>query len=310
MTATHLQNIHIQNFRTFENLSIPEFAPINLIVGANNTGKTGLLEAIYWLCNSKSDKNYSFHDIFRYSENDSKELDWEKWITHNHDHGCSIVGNMHKSTYCIIKNGINVIYLINNVNSGFHTADVLAIPAFIQSMTQAGLTISEVIYDTESESRLERLLKAADDRINSVRIAIGKDDKTKVFPIVGINGVKERVPSYFLGQGIARLLRIYGEILNTDKQIIIIDEIETGLHHSALVQLWRGIKELSKLKNVQVFATTHSDDCIRAACEVFSEEDEPLLKIHRLQYIEDKLQAFSFKASKVANALAAGLEVR
>ena len=43
-----LQSIEIENFRCFEKTSISGFEQINLITGKNNSGKTALLEAIFF----------------------------------------------------------------------------------------------------------------------------------------------------------------------------------------------------------------------------------------------------------------------
>ena len=42
-----LTRIHLKNFRAFRDTEIGPFNRVNLIAGLNNTGKTGLLEAIY-----------------------------------------------------------------------------------------------------------------------------------------------------------------------------------------------------------------------------------------------------------------------
>jgi AAA15 family ATPase/GTPase len=41
------KEIHIQNFRGIKDLKINDFKQVNLFVGANNSGKTSVLEALY-----------------------------------------------------------------------------------------------------------------------------------------------------------------------------------------------------------------------------------------------------------------------
>ena len=45
-TALMLESLDIENFKRFKKLQIPELKRVNLIAGENNTGKTGILEAI------------------------------------------------------------------------------------------------------------------------------------------------------------------------------------------------------------------------------------------------------------------------
>jgi len=49
---------------------------------------------------------------------------------------------------------------------------------------------------------------------------------------------------------------------------VLIDEIDIGLHHSVLHKLWRFVIDTAKEFNVQIFATTHSLDCVRSLADV------------------------------------------
>jgi predicted ATP-dependent endonuclease of OLD family len=50
------QTIEIKNYRCFSDLRLDRLAPVNLIAGKNNTGKTALLEAILLHCNPSNCK--------------------------------------------------------------------------------------------------------------------------------------------------------------------------------------------------------------------------------------------------------------
>ena len=45
---------------------------------------------------------------------------------------------------------------------------------------------------------------------------------------------------------------------------MLLDEFETGLHYSVQEKLWDIIFMLSEKLSIQVFVTTHSDDCINS----------------------------------------------
>ena len=47
------------------------------------------------------------------------------------------------------------------------------------------------------------------------------------------------------------------------KGILLIDEIDAGLHWTVMEEMWQLMGEVARRLNVQVFATTHSFDCIR-----------------------------------------------
>jgi len=69
--------------------------------------------------------------------------------------------------------------------------------------------------------------------------------------------------SYY-GQGIKTFINIISSILLLKDDQIFIDEIENGIHYTHLDTLWELILAISKEQNVQVFATTHSKECIES----------------------------------------------
>lgn len=79
--------------------------------------------------------------------------------------------------------------------------------------------------------------------------------------LVRLKGVKDRIPIGGLGDGIWRMLGLALAVVQTENGILLVDEIDTGLHHTVMEQLWRFLYECAKRFNVQIFATTHSWDC-------------------------------------------------
>jgi hypothetical protein len=50
-----------------------------------------------------------------------------------------------------------------------------------------------------------------------------------------------------------------------------------------LPKVWKGIATIARQENLQIFATTHSYECIRYAHEAFSSEPVYDLALHRLE---------------------------
>ena len=46
--------------------------------------------------------------------------------------------------------------------------------------------------------------------------------------------------------------------------VLLVDEIDTGLHYTVMAKMWKLIFNAAKQFDVQVFATTHSFDCVRS----------------------------------------------
>ena len=74
-----------------------------------------------------------------------------------------------------------------------------------------------------------------------------------------------------MGDGINRILTIILSMVNVENGYFFIDEFENGLHYSVQKDLWKMIFYLAEKLNIQVFATTHSSDCINAFQEVIND---------------------------------------
>ncbi len=90
--------------------------------------------------------------------------------------------------------------------------------------------------------------------------------------VVGLRGQKERVPIGSLGEGVRRLLALAIALSVTENASLFIDEIDTGIHYSVMPDLWKLVVHASRLLNIQVFATTHSWDCIAGLAELCGDE--------------------------------------
>lgn len=83
-------------------------------------------------------------------------------------------------------------------------------------------------------------------------------------PVVKIASIDERLPLGHLGDGMQRMLSITLALVNSKNGLLLVDEIENGLHYQIQPDLWSFIFRLAHRLNIQVFATTHSWDCIEA----------------------------------------------
>ena len=83
-----------------------------------------------------------------------------------------------------------------------------------------------------------------------------------------------------MGDGINRILTIILSMLNCPAGgALAVDEIDNGLHYSVQEQLWKMVFSLANELDVQVFATTHSMDCLKSFAHVNSGEDGLLIRL-------------------------------
>ena len=128
--------------------------------------------------------------------------------------------------------------------------------------------------------------------------------------IHGDIGMGRLVPLPVMGGGITRLTSLVLHIGNATKGVALIDEIENGLHYSVLPSVWLAVAEAAREFGTQVFATTHSLECIKAAHEAFAGNDTCDFRLHRLEKIDERIRAVTFNRKQLATAIATDLEVR
>ena len=68
------------------------------------------------------------------------------------------------------------------------------------------------------------------------------------------------VPLTVSGEGMVRMFSIILELISSRNGVLLIDEIDNGLHHTAMPKLWKLLGALVEKHDVQIFATTHNDD--------------------------------------------------
>lgn len=116
-----------------------------------------------------------------------------------------------------------------------------------------------------------------------------------------------RLPIGSMGDGIQRLLGLALALVGAKGGVLLVDEIDTGLHYTVLTKMWRLVLETAKRLDVQVFATTHSRDCFEALAEVADpqRDDVSLQRIER-----DRADAVGYSAGVLRQAAEHGIEVR
>ncbi len=132
-------------------------------------------------------------------------------------------------------------------------------------------------------------------------------------PIKEIHGALEGIgtllPLSVMGGGMVRLTSLLLAIYGSEGGIVPVDEIENGLHHSILPKVWQALSMATKEANVQLFATTHSYECIRAA-RVALQGEKADVGYCRLERVNGKIQAVMYEPDEMEAAVDQRAEVR
>ncbi|MDY0211229.1 MAG: AAA family ATPase, partial [Acholeplasma sp.] len=102
-------------------------------------------------------------------------------------------------------------------------------------------------------------------------------------PFVVYKNSTKRVRLSSMGDGMNRILTIILALLNAKDGFLLIDEFGSGLHYSVQTKLWEIVFSLSKKHNVQVFATTHSNDCIKSFVQADNDNQGKLIRLEEIE---------------------------
>jgi hypothetical protein len=152
--------------------------------------------------------------------------------------------------------------------------------------------------------------------LHALRILEPRLEKLSLVPLAGqlvIHGdigLPRLVPLPLMGEGMRRVLSIVLAIANASGGVVLIDEVENGLHYSIMVQVWQAIAEAARRADVQVFATTHSYECIQAAHQAFASTQPYDLRLFRLDRLDHELRVAVYNQNTLNTSIDMSLEVR
>ena len=129
--------------------------------------------------------------------------------------------------------------------------------------------------------------------------------------VVGVDGFNnQRIPLGSLGDGSKRLLAIALAISAAKNGSLFIDEVDVGLHYSSMAKLWGLIIDAALANHVQVFASTHSLDCLRGLDRAIAENAERRKSVSLHAVMAGASSTTTYTGNEVAVAVRQGIEVR
>ena len=124
---------------------------------------------------------------------------------------------------------------------------------------------------------------------------------------------KNPVPLSSMGDGMKKIFRLITKAIILENGVLLIDEIERGLHHIVQINLWCLLKIIAQDFNVQIFATTHSWDCICAFQEALADIEDKSVEVGKLFRLDNKygkLRSVEYKTDELYIAVNQGFEVQ
>ena len=182
-------------------------------------------------------------------------------------------------------------------------------PFSSRSTSQMG-ALWDAIALTDVEQEIVKALRLVSEDIQAVQM-VGGDERWAHGRTAIAKSARytSPVPLKTFGDGVNRLFGIILSLCNARNGVLLVDEIENGLHYSVQSDIWRTLFRLARDLNVQVFATSHSWDCVRAFQEAAQESPEAGVLV-RLANHNDKIVPTLFSEHELAIVTRDQIEVR
>jgi hypothetical protein len=371
------ERFEVEGFRCFEDLKLRDLARINLIAGANNVGKTALLEAIF-IDSGWHNPTVPFSPdalrgipVLGFDFVKAIRTPWDSLFKDFDSTGRIIFRGhiketgVHELKMKIVRQS-NELMRVRDYLTGYAypTSDEKTIPeSKDRPFASESILALEVMYSSGNQKPrvyyivlTPRLLQGGPiifpnppapaytavimgSRSRTLREDVERFGKLDVekrtkfllstlqviapeladlrviveggLPLIhGDIGGPRFVPLPLMGEGMTKLASIALTIADTRNGVVLIDEVENGIHYSIMKNVWRVIAEASKDFNVQVFATTHSRECILAAHEAMQESGDYDFRLHRLERVKKTVKAVTLGRADLSSIIESGFEVR
>ncbi|MFX1325036.1 MAG: ATP/GTP-binding protein [Promethearchaeota archaeon] len=148
-----------------------------------------------------------------------------------------------------------------------------------------------------------------DDFLNLIR-EIDPDIKTIEKTDNGIlidYGFKKLIPIEVLGKGMIKVINSVAAIFNTKNGVVLIDEIENGMHYELLDLFWDAIYKTASKYNVQIIGTTHSYDCIEA---FYKKHQTNEICLYRIEKEKDIHVSVKYNTEEIKTLIEENIEIR
>ena len=309
----HFTSLYIHSYRRLKKISLSNLAQVNIFVGENNMGKTSILEAVF--LSSQLNNLQALLTIEQYRIKNESNLINPSWFQKGFREEIEIEScfnqvssdivitsektsdNIDKSSYIStvsveahIQDNMftSDLHLYNNKDADlrFETAFVMC-PAALTSPYRSNSTLLKKAHEFAVEMKymsevISFIKENLDNKIEDIEL-VSSDGESRF--VVTTSSDEEGIEINKYGEGLQRIFEITLLMIYNRDGILCIDELDSAIHKTLLINFTGFIQKLADRYNVQVFLTTHSKECIDAFVKNdFSDDD---LMAYALEYDYD-----------------------
>lgn len=174
---------------------------------------------------------------------------------------------------------------------------------FISAIDHRVLAFSPLIVNELIKSgdrpKLIHALQQFDDEITGIELLIEDITRSRAYPIPYIEHKKlGLVPISMFGDGLRKALTIASMIIRSKGSVLLIDEIETGIHTKIIPIFFEWITEMCQAYEVQIFATTHSLEALDGMLQA-NQNHLNRLSVYRLEGLGSQMSIRHFSGEKL-----------
>ena len=305
------KSLDIKNFRGIRSAEIDGFERVNLFFGKNNCGKSTVLEALFLISGQSNPllplSVNSMRNYMRFSESDlnieffglnpenkiniSVNGDENRWLEISRIKSQSNVvelgslGNG-ESDNAAKTYGIKLNYSVGERENRYSSeliikegdaenGKVKIDKRYKENLFSRYLTANAPqasideqfaqIVANKKEQKVLSILQEIEPRIKDIQL-VGTELLVDI-------GESQRLPINMMGDGLRKLLFIIVSIYQCRNGLLLVDEIDNGLHFTAMEVLWKAVLKASADNNVQLFATTHNIDSLKGLAKVLKQPE-------------------------------------
>lgn len=127
---------------------------------------------------------------------------------------------------------------------------------------------------------------------------------------VKLKGLQQRVPLRTLGDGASRVFALAIAAASSRGDALLIDEIDTALHYTTMSRVWKMLFKFAEESNTQIFATTHSQDCVDAFANLVRDGIATSQKLSLQRVVKGEPKTISYSGDILLAAVKHEFEVR
>ncbi len=343
------KEIAITNFRGFDSLKVNDLQRVNVFVGANNVGKTSILEAAFMLSGMS---NPLISNRVNYLRTTSfANLDSARYLFHNVDFnnkpllkGVMNNGGIRKMTFSPV-----TFHNETDASSNYSTnqSTIRQLNFEFDQQEHEEFAYHSTLFVKNDGSTQQEADKNYHENLNALFIPVDKNDanatanfstlvkhnrkhfvtnalhnfdssieSVEALPdglYLKIEGLKELLPINMAGDGVRRMINILSTIASEDYNIVFIDEIDNGMHYSAHQLMWKTILGFVLAHDIQLFITTHNLDCLMGLKSAMQEEKrfQKLAHIYNIAKTRNEgFQAYCYGYNELKEAIDNEIEIR